>query len=675
MIAGSISSRAAWFAVLAWLAPAQAADSGLAISDLDPAVPACQDFNQHANGGWLARNPVPPAYSSWSTFNEIEDRNNERLLRIAREAAAQRDAPEGSPQWLVGRFFRSATDAARLEALRFAPIQSDLDAIAAIRARKDLQPLIQRMHRDGLPVLFHLVAQPDLKDPDQVIAYAFQGGLGLPNRDFYLRHDGDSRRQREAYREHIARMLALAGSGRRRAQADAARIVELETRLAQAHLTREELRDPARSYHLRSVAEANAATPGFDWRAYLDGMGLAQVRQFSLSHPDHFAAMAQGLAQWRLSTWRAYLRWQLLRQSAPFLHAEMVDESFRFYGATLRGQKRLRPREIRAIEQMNLRLGEPLGRLFVERHFRPEAKAQMLALVAQLRSALRLRIEALPWLSAGSRAEALGKWASFGAKIGYPDRWRDHSGLRLAPDTLLANVRALDRFRQAQEYARVGRPADRSEWYVAPQQVNAYYNPLLNEVVFPAGILQPPFFDPDADDALNYGAIGAVIGHELMHAFDDAGSRFDAQGRLRDWWSARDRAEFGRRAQRLVAQASEFAAPDGLELDGKVSLGENIADLGGVSLAYQALASTTAGGSPAIDGYTPQQRFFLGWARVWRRNWTPEALRLHIQTGPHAPGAFRVNAPLANMAEFQAAFGCKAGDSMVRDETARVEIW
>ena len=675
MIAGFTASRAVCLAVFAWLVPAQAADSGLFAGDLDPAVSACQDFNQYANGGWLRRNPVPPAYSSWGSFNEIEDRNNERLLRIAREAAAQRDATEGSPQWLVGRFFRSATDAAQLEALQFAPIQSDLDAIAAIRARSELQPLIQRLHREGVPVLFHLVAQPDLKDPGQVIAYAFQGGLGLPNRDFYLRHDAESRRQLEAYREHIARMLALAGSSMRRSQADAGRIVALETRLARAHLSREELRDPARSYHLRSVGEASAATPGFDWRGYLDAVGLAHAQQFSLSHPEHFSTVAQGIAQWPLASWRAYLRWQLLRHSAPFLHGAMVDESFRFYGATLRGQKRLRPREIRAIEQMNQRLGEPLGQLFVERHFRPEAKARMLALVEQLRSALRLRIESLPWLGEGSRAEALRKWTSFGAKIGYPDRWRDHSGLILAPDTLLANVRALDRFRQAQEYARVGRPADRREWYIAPQQVNAYYNRLLNEIVFPAGILQPPFFDPDADDALNFGAIGAVIGHELMHAFDDAGSRFDAQGRLRDWWSTRDRAEFERRAQRLIAQAGEFATPDGLRLNGKASLGENIADLGGVNLAYQAFVSTLPGSGPAIDGYTPQQRFFLGWARVWRRNWTPEALRLHIQTGPHAPGAFRVNAPLANMPEFHSAFGCTRGDPMVRIGSERVEIW
>jgi putative endopeptidase len=299
----------------------------------------------------------------------------------------------------------------------------------------------------------------------------------------------------------------------------------------------------------------------------------------------------------------------------------------------------------------------------------------MLALVEQLRVALRQRIEHLPWLGAGSREEALRKWAGFSAKIGYPDRWRDYSGLRLEPGALLANVRAIERFRQAQEYARVGQPVDRGEWYVAPQQVNAYYNPLLNEIVFPAGILQPPFFDPGADDALNFGAIGAVIGHELMHAFDDAGSRFDAQGRLREWWSAGDRREFERRAQRLVEQAGEFAVGDALRLNGKVSLGENIADLGGVSLAYQAFAATLDGSARVIDGYTPQQRFFLGWARVWRRNWTSEALRLHLQTGPHAPGSFRVNGPLANMPEFQVAFGCAAGDPMVRAAPERVEIW
>lgn len=661
--------------MFAWLVPAQAADSGLAAGDLDASISACEDFNQYANGGWLARNPVPPAYSSWGTFNEIEDRNNERLLRIAREAAAQRDAAEGSPEWLVGRMFRSATDAGQLEALRFAPIQAELDAIAAIDTRADLLEMLRRLHADGLPLLFNLVAQPDLKDPDRVIAYAFQGGLGLPNQDFYLRRDLDSRRQLDAYREHIARMLALAGSGIRRANTDAARIVELETRLARAHLSREELRNPARSYRLLSVAAANAATPGFDWRAHLDAVGLVQVREFSLSHSAYLATMSEALSEVPLATWRSYLRWQLLRQSAPFLHEAILDENFRFYGATLRGQQRLRPREIRAIEQLNYRLGEPLGRLFVDRHFRPEAKTRMLALVERLRAAMRQRLGQLPWLGERSREEALRKLAGFRTKIGYPDRWRDYSGLRLEPDALLANVRAIERFRQAQEYARVGQPVDRGEWYVAPQQVNAYYNPLLNEIVFPAGILQPPFFDPDADDALNFGAIGAVIGHELMHAFDDAGSRFDAEGRLREWWTAQEREEFERRAERLVAQAGEYRVAGELTINGRVGLGENIADLGGVVLAYEAFAGSLNGELPVIDGYTPQQRFFLGWARVWRRNWTPEALRLHLQTGPHPPGAFRVNGPLANMPEFQAAFGCKPGDPMVRAAGARVELW
>ncbi len=661
--------------MFAWLVPAQAADSGLAAGDLHVSISACEDFNQYANGGWLARNPVPPAYSSWGTFNEIEDRNNERLLRIAREAAAQRDAAEGSPEWLVGRMFRSATDAGQLEALRFAPIQAELDAIAAIDTRADLLEMLRRLHADGLPLLFNLVAQPDLKDPDRVIAYAFQGGLGLPNQDFYLRRDLDSRRQLDAYREHIARMLALAGSGIRRANTDAARIVELETRLARAHLSREELRNPARSYRLLSVAAANAVTPGFDWRAHLDAVGLVQVREFSLSHSAYLATMSEALSEVPLATWRSYLRWQLLRQSAPFLHEAILDENFRFYGATLRGQQRLRPREIRAIEQLNYRLGEPLGRLFVDRHFRPEAKTRMLALVERLRAAMRQRLGQLPWLGERSREEALRKLSGFRTKIGYPDRWRDYSGLRLEPDALLANVRAIERFRQAQEYARVGQPVDRGEWYAAPQQVNAYYNPLLNEIVFPAGILQPPFFDPDADDALNFGAIGAVIGHELMHAFDDAGSRFDAEGRLREWWTAQEREEFERRAERLVAQAGEYRVAGELTINGRVGLGENIADLGGVVLAYEAFAGSLNGELPVIDGYTPQQRFFLGWARVWRRNWTPEALRLHLQTGPHPPGAFRVNGPLANMPEFQAAFGCKAGDPMVRAAGARVELW
>lgn len=650
--------------------------SGIDLANFDREVAACTDFYAHANGTWLKNNPVPAAYSTWGTFNELEDRNNDRLLAIAREAAAQTDAAKGSPEWLVGRFFTAAIDEDRVEELGLEPIAGELEAIAAIEGPAELLALVQRYHREGLSMLFGLGVRQDLKDNSRVIAYATQGGLGLPNRDFYLREDDASKAQLDEYRAHIARMLVLAGAEAGQAAQDAAAIVALETRLARTHLPREEMRDPNRSYNIQGVAAASEQTPSLDWRAYFDALGLSQVEEFSFSHPTFFAELDKALNEESAETWRAYARWHLLRTAAPYLPKAILEESFAFYGTTLRGQKEQRPRPVRAVEQMNGMLGEPLGQLFVARHFPPAAKDRMMEMIGNLKLALRDRLKQLEWMGEATKEQALEKWASFTPKIGYPDKWQDYSSVELDPGRFLANVRALGAFDRAQDFAKIGKPIDKSEWGMPPQQVNAYYNPLWNEIVFPAGILQPPFFDMEADDALNYGAIGAVIGHELLHGFDDSGSRFDAEGRLRMWWTEEDRKEFDQRAQRLVDQAAEFVAIRDLRLNGRVSLGENIADLGGLTMAHQALRMALDGKEvEPIDGYTAEQRFFLGWAQVWRRNWTDEALVLQVNTGPHAPGKFRVNGPLANMPEFHQAFHCQPGDPMLRDQDVRVTIW
>jgi len=651
-------------------------ERGLELANFDKATPACTDFYAYANGRWLRNNPVPAAYSSWGTFTELEKRNSDRLKAIAIEAAARVDAPAGSPEALVGAFYAAAIDEATIEKRGLAQIEADLAAIEAIETTKDVVAHVVAMHRAADPVLFSLGVRQDLKDNTRVIAYATQGGLGLPNRDFYLRDDEASKQQLAQYREHVAKMLVLSGVAAKQAAADAEAILALEARLAKVFLPREEMRDPNKSYNVVPVAQADAATPNFSWSDYFAALGVEGMEDFSLSHPAFFAEMDEALADTPVATWQAYLRWNLLRDAAPYLGKAFVQENFRFYGQVLRGQKELKPRAERAIDQMNGVLGEPLGRLFVARHFPPEAKARMMVMIEDLKVALRARLEKLDWMGDDTRRQALEKWASFTPKIGYPDRWRDFSGVELARDDFAGNVRRLAAFEQAYDLAKIGQPIDRSEWGMPPQQVNAYYNPVWNEIVFPAGILQPPFFDMAADDALNYGAIGGVIGHELMHGFDDAGSRFDSQGRLRMWWTADDRKAFDGRAQRLVDQAGEFVAIGDMRLNGRVSLGENIADLGGLKVAYDALQARLAKDpQEEIDGFTAEQRFYLGWAQVWRRNWTDAALKLQVNTGPHAPGKFRVNGPLSNLPTFKATFGCKDGDPMVRPQATRVAIW
>jgi putative endopeptidase len=649
---------------------------GLDLANFDKTVGACQDFYVYSNGNWLRNNPVPAAFSTWGTFNELEYRNNERLRALAAAAADRIDVVPGSAEALVGAFYAAAMDEAAIEARGLAPIAGELAAIDAIRTPGDVAATIRAWQSNGVGALYGFFSRQDLKDNTRVIAYATQGGLGLPNRDFYTRDDAESARLREQYVEHIANQLAAAGTPRDRAEAEARSILALETRLAGTHLTREELRVPDNSYNLVSVADADRKTPTVGWRALFDANGLAGITEFNLSHPKFFAEAEKALHDVPVATWQAYLRWHLIRQSAPNLPRAFADESFRFYATVLRGQREQRPRDERTIEQMNGILGQPLGQLFVAKYFPPEAKARMMEMIGHLKSSLRQRLENLEWMGDDTRREALEKWSTFTAKIGYPDVWRDYSGVTLARDDHFGNVRALVQHEHRRDMAKIGKPVDRSEWGMPPQQVNAYYNAVWNEIVFPAGILQPPFFDMQADDALNYGGIGAVIGHELLHGFDDQGSRFDSQGRLRMWWTPEDRQRFDARAQRLVDQAGEFVAIGDMRLNGRVSLGENIADLGGLKIAYDALEEALRGRpQPLIDGFTPQQRFFLGWSQVWRRNFTDEAMKIQVNVGPHAPSKFRTNGPLSNLPEFHRAFGCQDGDPMVRPADRRVAIW
>ena len=660
-------------AALAGAAAANGNARGLDARNLDPNAGACRDFFAYANGGWLKANPIPAAYSHWSLDDELAERN-EALLKQVLDATAAGTAEPGSDARKLGDFWAAALDEAGIERAGLDPLQPDLEAIAALKTPDDLATLIRAWQVRGDDVLFDVATQPDLKDSTSAIVYAGQGGLGLPDRDYYLRNDGKSQRLRAEYRRYVADLLKLAGDAD--AQRDAAAVLALETRLAQASLDPTALRDPASSYHVMTPAAADAKTPRLDWRAFFAAAGRGDLAQFSLAQPDFFVAADRALAEVPLRDWQAYLSWRLLDANAPYLPTRFVDTQFAFRGRILRGARQNRPRWKRALDSADSAIGELVGEAYVARAFPPQAKQRAMELVANLKTALRARIAGLAWMSEPTRQHAYAKLDTLVAKIGYPDHWRDYSALRVARDSYLGNMRAAAAFERARQFAKAGRPIDRSEWDMTPQTINAYYNPMGNEIVFPAAQLLPPYFDADANDALNYGSIGTVIGHELTHGFDDEGSRFDAHGNLVEWWTPADRAEFERRTARLAAQFGRYVAVDDLHIDGKLTLGENIADLGGLLVAYDAFKLTPQGnGGAPIDGLSPEQRFFLAFAQTWRTAERPEQLRLQVRSDEHAPAKFRVIGPLSDMPAFAQAFACKPGDPMRASPENLVEIW
>jgi len=641
--------------------------------DLDPHASPCADFFQYANGGWLKANPIPPAYAAWSLDDEVDERNRSILKRVLEEAAAQ-TAAHGSAVQKIGDFYRAAMNLAAIERDGLAPLHDDLAAIAALRTPADVAALIRTWQLRGDAVLFEFEARPDLKDSQNAIAYAGQGGLGLPDRDYYLRDDAKSRHLRERYRAHVARVLRLLGDAE--AHAESAWIMELETRLAQGSLDRVALREPLNSYHVLTLGEADARSPHFSWSDFFRATGRGDVARFSLAQPEFFAAFENALIELPVAHWQAWLRWRLADGSAAYLGKAFVDADFAFHGTTLLGARRILPRWKRVLVSADNALGELLGEAYVAQVFPPQAKQRALDLVSNLKTALRARIAGLSWMSEPTKRAADAKLDTLVAKIGYPERWRDYAGLEISPDSYLANMRSAAAFEVRRQFAKVGRPVDRGEWDMTPQTINAYYNPSGNEIVFPAAQLLPPYFDAAADDALNYGSIGTVIGHELLHGFDDEGSRFDAHGNLADWWGADDRAAFEARTQKLVEQFDAYVPIDDLHIDGKASLGENIADLGGLLVAFDAFRLTAQGASAAqTDGLTPEQRFFLAFARTWRIAQRPAQLRLQLQSDEHAPAKFRVNGALGNMPAFALAFACRSGEPLARPAPALVKIW
>ncbi len=647
-----------------------------AASDIDADAPICSDLNAHVNGKWLAANPVPADRTTWGSFEMLGERSLAVQKQLV-EGAARADAAIGIEK-MIGDVWATGMDEAAINAAGIAPIQDRIDAIAALADTQAVADYLRSSAARGEGFLFGFGPNADFSDSSVNIAYVTQGGLGLPDRNYYLGDREDHVKAREAYLEHIANILTLSGVDQPTAAEQARAVMAFETRLAGASLSREELsRDVSKWYNPVDLAAADQVSPNFPWSRFFESQGVAAPTMFSLAMPDFHAEVSRMLADVPVGTWQAYLRFHTVDNAAPYLSDALAQENFNFYGKTLRGQEEMQPRWKRVLNTINGTMGEALGQIYVQHAFPPESKAKMQELVANLSAALKNRIENLEWMGEETKQKALEKHASFTPKIGYPDKWRDWNGLRTSRDSYVSNLIAANEFNYRFELAKIGKPVDKTEWAMSPQTVNAYYNPQANEIVFPAAILQPPFFDPAADNAMNYGGIGAVIGHEMIHGYDDQGSRFAANGNFENWWSEQDASGFKQRTGKLVEQFDGYESIDGIHVNGNLTLGENIADLGGLSVAYDAMMrANEANPQPEqIDGFAQNQRFFLNWATVWRRNFKPEELKVRLSTDSHAPANFRAIGAPSNLPAFADAFGCKTSDGMVRDGDLRLTIW
>jgi predicted metalloendopeptidase len=642
---------------------------------MDPSAPACGDFYRYADGGWTKKNPIPSDYPSWGAFNELDERNRETLHQTLEKLAAGAPAAPGSEARKLGDFYASCMDEAAIEAAGISPLQGELDRIAAIRDRATLQSEMARLQEMGVNALFQFGSEEDRKNSSQVIAAALQGGLGLPDRDYYTKTDEESKGLRQKYVAHVGKMLELAGETPANAAEQAKAILDFETKLAEPAMTRVERRNPDNTYHPYRGEELARLTPRFNWTAYLRAGGVPEGITINNWQPKFFQAIDGLFESVPLPVWKTYLRWQLLNAAAPTLSNKFVDEDFDFRERTLQGTEQNLPRWKRCVAATDQALGMALGKIWASEHFPPEAKARADRMVKNLVAALRDDLQRIPWMGAETRKAALAKLDAFAQKIGYPDRWRDYTTLAISRGPYAGNVLAATVFEFRRDLGKVGKPVDRVDWEMSPPTVNAYYQSARNEIVFPAGILQPPFFDADADDAVNYGGIGAVIGHEMTHGFDDSGRKFDAQGNQREWWTPDDLKNYEARAKCVEKQFDAYVVEGDLHENGKLVLGESIADLGGVAIAHRAFLKSLEGKpAPApIDGLTADQRFFLSWARIWATNDRPEFAKLIVNTNPHPLGRFRAIAPPSNLPAFARAFSCKAGDPMVRAEVC--EIW
>jgi len=647
-------------------------DPAFNAADADPSVSPSDDFYRFVNGGWLDDNPVPDEYPAWGAFQELNSRNEDVLHGILTEVA-DKEAPTTIAERLVGAHFAAGMDIDRIEQLGLDPVASILETIGSVADRGELASVTADLHREGIGAFFGVAVEPDFEDSSVNLLWIGQGGLGLPDRDYYLRDDDTSRELLGAYRDHVSAMFKLLGRADHEAAADT--VVALETVIAQESYTNVQMRDINLITNKVTREDIETMMPAFGLDGYLDAVGAQAHKAFSVDNLGFYPAIDSLIAETPLDDLITYLTWHAIHSTASALPEAFEKESFDFYGRTLGGQQEQKERWKRVLSASTADIGQLVSQLYVAENFPPEAKTRMEHLVENLLEAMRASIESVEWMSDATRVEALMKLESFGYKIGYPDEWRDYTGLELSADSWFENRLAASRFEFERKMATVGEPVDPHEWAMPPHVVNAYYHPLHNEIVFPAGILQPPFFSLSADDATNYGSIGAVIGHEITHGFDDQGSRFDADGNVRDWWTEKDREEFSKRANVVVDQYSAHEVEEGLHVNGELTLGENIADIGGLKIAYSALQSALEEADDLVGGLTPAQRFYIAWATGWRQNYTDEYLRLLVNSDPHSPAYIRGAVPLSNLATFQDAFSIPDGAPAIRPLEDRVDIW
>ncbi len=666
---------AAAFILATFCASTFAQNAGFDTSRMDKSVEACDNFYQYANGSWLKTTVIPAAFPAYGSFDILQDSNVGLSRDILETAMKNTQVAKGSDAQLIGDFYASCMNTGEIERAGAKPLDKLLKEINAVKDANGLPTEIANLHRVGVPVVFGFSAGSDLKNSSMNIANAGQGGLGLPNRDYYTKDDAASKELREKYVAYAARMFELAGDAPAPAKANAETIMRFETRLALASKTPVEQRDPNANYNKMSVAEADKITGNFSWENYAARLGAPKFAEINLGQTDFFKEVGKMLTDVPVADWKTYMRWTSLNGFAGWLSEKFDNESFEFYGKTLSGTTEQQPRWKRCTYRADNAVGEALGQEFVKKNFTPEAKKRMDELITNLFAAYRERIMKLDWMTDATRREALKKLQAIQRKIGYPDKLRGYAGLEIDRKSYFDNALRADEFSRQRDLQDIGKPVDKTRWGMTPPTVNAYYNSSFNEIVFPAGILQPPFFNFKADDALNYGSIGAVIGHELTHGFDDEGSQFDAVGNLKSWWTPEDRKKFDEKTACVSAQFDAYEVEKGLNINGKLTLGENLADLGGLTIAYTAFQKSIDGKPrPAdIDGFTPEQRFFLGWAQVWAENDRPEFMRLLTKSNPHSVAKFRVNGPLSNMPQFADAFSCKTGDKMVSQKYC--EIW
>jgi predicted metalloendopeptidase len=647
---------------------------GVEMKNFDTSVRPQDDFYKYVNGTWVKSAQMPADKVRFGTFIELTDKSEAALRSIIEEAAAQKDRQKGTDAQKVGDLYQSFMDTQRIESLGVEPIRADLRRIDSVKSTQDLPELFGELYRLGVQTPVMMFVNQDAKQATRYIVYMNQSGLGLPDREYYFKKEPGFPEKRAAYQAYAEKLLALAGE--KDAAGAAKAILALETKLAEKSWDRVRNRDREATYNLKTVDELEKLTPGFSWKRYLKTVGAENTPGVIVRQPDYFQAMADVLKQTPLPVIKQYLRFKVLDAYSPLLSKPFEELNFEFRDRTLKGQQEIRPRWKRGVEMVEFALGESVGKLYVERHFSPEAKKRMGELVENLRAAFKQGIDQLEWMSPATKAQAQDKLAKFKVKIGYPDKWRDYSKLEISADDLVGNDKRATAFEIQRNMDKLGKPIDRDEWGMTPQTVNAYYNPAMNEIVFPAAILQPPFFDLEADDAVNYGAIGGVIGHEFSHGFDDQGSRSDGDGNLRNWWTPEDKKAFEQRTAMLVEQYSSFKPIDELTVNGKLTLGENIGDLSGLTVAYRAYKLSLEGKqAPVIDGFTGDQRFFLGWAQVWRSLFRDDYLREMLLTNAHSPGPYRVNGIVRNMPEFYEAFGVKQGDGAWLPPEQRVKIW